>query len=331
MYGSHENNPSSAGFYGNRRALSHPYMYKHVSSNNNNMTMVEPPFMIPIFQTSHKIPYINQTTPSNYHIYQHPGMNNNSMLMQTPVFVHGYNIGTPNQFFQKSNKLPELVPCSTLPKCRPSALPVRTSTCQPFTEEFKPMLRPPFSYSDMPQLYSYESNGNASNVHGQYLMEPSQMVRPNLAPAIKQMTEWTDPAACNSCERPSNRTNQVTNRTMTEIYAKELKESCFQQQQQQGDENQMMDFLNNIEPQISHQSHQDADETSVPLMHLPASHGREITPINILSTAADVQYQRGKQITLCLQYVCIFCILQCHLIFWQNTHTHTHTHIYIYI
>ena len=284
--------------------------------------MVEPPFMTPMFQTSHKMPSVNQTTPSNYQIYQHPGMNN-STPMQTPVFVQGSNSATPNQFFQNSNKFPEPLPCPAVPKHRPNVLPVQTtSTRQPFTEELKPMLHPPFLYSNVPQPHSYEINGNASNVHGQYLMQPSQMVRPNLAPAIKQETEWSHLAACNSGERPSNSTNQATHKTMTEVYAKQQKEGWFQQQKEQDDENQIMDFLNNIQPLISHQSHQDVDEASVSLLHLPSSHNRETTPIKAVSTTADVKCQRGKQI-ICFRCVCIFCILQCHLIFGQHKHTHT--------
>jgi len=295
--------------------------------------MVEPQFMTPVFQTSHKMPSVNQTTPSNYHIYQHPGMNNNSMLMHTPVFVQGSNTATPSQFFQNSNKFPGPVPCQTVPSHRPNILPVQTtSTHQPLTKEFKPMLRPPFLYSDMPQPHSYEMNGNASNVRGQYLMQPSQMVRPNLAPAIRQETEWSHLAAYNSGERPGNSTNQATQKTMTEIYAKQQKESWFQQQQQQSDEKQFMDFLNNIQPLISHQSHQDVDEASLPLLHLPSSHNSETTPIETVSTSADVQRQKGKQIIQYFQHVCILdfcltvhhqlgkikcilCILQCHLIF----------------
>ena len=293
------------------------------------MTMVEPPFMIPTFQTSQKMPSINQTTPSNYHIYHHPGMNN-SMLMQTPVYVQGSNIATPNQFLQNSNKLLKPVPFPALPNHRHNALPVQTtSTCQPFTEEFKPMLHPTFLYSDMPQPHSYEINGNASNVHGQYLMEPSPMVSPNLVPVKKQETEWSHLAAGNSSDGLSNSTNQATLKSMTEKYAKQEKESCFQQQQQQGDGNQIMDFV------ICHQSHQDVNETSVPVMNLPTFHDRETTPVHTVSTATDVQYEGGKQIIQCLQHVCIFCILQCHLIFGQNTHTHTYmyvcTYIYIYI
>jgi hypothetical protein len=257
-------------------------------------------------------------------------MNNNSMLMQTPVFVQGSNIATPNQFFQNSNKFPEPMLFPAVPKHRPNVLPVQTtSTCQPFTKELKPMLRPPFLYSGMPHPHSYEITGNASNVHGQYHMQPSQMVRPNLAPATKKETEWSHLAAYNSGERPSNSTNRATNQTMTDIYAKQQKESWFQQQQQQGVENQIMDFLNNIQPLTSHQSHQDVDEAAVSLMHLPSSHDRETTPVKTVSTAADVKCQRGKQIIQCFQHVCIFCILQCHLIFGQHTHTHTHAYIYL--
>jgi hypothetical protein len=259
-------------------------------------------------------------------------MNNNSMPLQTPVFVQGSNVATPNQFFQNSNKLPEPVPYTALPNHRPIALPEQTtSTCQPFAEEFKPMLPPPFLYSNMPRPHSYEIPGNESNVHGQYLMQPSQMVRPNLAPAIKQDTEWNHLAAYNSREQPSNSANQATHETLAEIYAKQQRDSWFQEQQHQGDENEIMDFLDNVQPLISRQSHQDVDKTSVPLMDLPSCHDRETPPIQTVSTAADELYQKGKQIIQCFQHACIFCILQCHLIFGQNTHTHTHTHIYIYI
>jgi hypothetical protein len=269
-------------------------MFTQVSSNSNNMTMAEPPVMTPMFQTSHEMPSISQTTPSNYHIYQHPGMNNSSMLMQTPVFVQGSNIATPNQFFQNSNKFPEPVPCPAVPNHRPNVLPLQTtSTRQPFTAEFKPMLRPPFLYSDVPRPRSYVITGNALNVHGQYIMQPSQMVRPDLAPAIKQETDWSHLEACNFSEQPSNSTYPATHQTMTDIYAKPQKESWFQQKQQHGHENQIMDFLNNIQPLISHQSHQDPDEASVPFMHLPSSHERGTTPIQTVSTAADVQCQRG--------------------------------------
>jgi hypothetical protein len=293
-------------------------MYKNVTSNNNNMTMVEPPFMTPMFQTPHKMPSVNQTTPSNYQIYQHPGMNNNSTPMQTPVFVQGSNTARANQFFQNSNKFPEPVPCSAVPNHRPNVLPVQTtSTHQPFTEEFKPMLRPPFLYSNVPQPHSYEINSNASNVHSQYLMQPSQMVRTDLAAAIKQETDWSHVAAYDSGERPCNSTNQATQKTMTEIYAKQQKESWFQQQQQQGDENQIMDFLNSI--------HQDVDEAGVSLLHLPSSHNRETTPIKTVSTSADVQCQRGKQIIRYFRYVYILHSTVSSYI-WA-THKHTHTHI----
>jgi hypothetical protein len=261
------------------------------------MTLVEPQFMTPVFQTFHKMPSINQTTPSNYGIYQDPGMNNNSMLMQTPVFTQGYNIATPNQFFQNCNKFSEPLPCPAVPNYRPNVLTIQTtSTHQPFTQEFTPMSQPPCLYSDMPWPHPYEIEGNASNVHGQYLMQPSQMVRPNLAPAINEKQEWSDPAACNSGERPSNSTNPATHKTMTEMYVTQQKESWFQQQQQQCDENQIMDLLNNIQPLISHQSHQDVGEASVPLMYLPSSHDTETTTKQTVSTAADVECQRGNKL-----------------------------------
>jgi hypothetical protein len=100
-------------------------------------------------------------------------------------------------------------------------------------------------------------------------MQSPQIVRPNLAPAMKQETECSHPAAYNSNERPRNNTNQVTHKTMTEIYAKGQKESFQQQQQQKRSEHKMLDFLINIQAPISHHSQQDVEEASVPLLHLP--------------------------------------------------------------
>jgi hypothetical protein len=298
IYGSHGNNTSSAGFYRNMRAAPHPNMYTHASSSSDNMTMVEPPFMTPVFQSPHKMPSINHITPPNYHIYQHPAMNNNSMPMQTPAFAQRSNIATPNQSFQNSNNFPKPVPCPAVPNGRPDALPVQTtSTRQPLPEQFKPVLHPPFLYCDVPQPHPREIDCNASSVHGQYLMQPSQMVRPNLAPATQQHTEWSHLAACNCSERPSNCTNQVTPKTMTDTYAQQQKECWFQQQQQQGDENQIADFPRNVPLLIPVQSHQDAGKSSVHLLHLPPLHDRETAPIRTVSTAAgDVQCQTGKQI-----------------------------------
>jgi hypothetical protein len=305
-------------------------MYTHVSSNNNNMTMVEPPFMSPMVQTSHRMPSFNQTTPSNYHINQYPDMNNNSMLMQTPVFVQGSNVATPSQFIQNSNRFSEPVPSPAYPYRTPIVLPVQTtSTRQPFTEEVKPILRPTFLYPDMPQPYAYQINGIASNVHGQYLMKSPQMVRPNLAPAIKQEVEHSHVAAYNTSERPNNSTNQATCTTMTQIYAKQQKESCCQQQQQQCDEIQIFDLLNNIPPLIPLSSHQDVDEASLPLLPLPSSHDRVAMPMQTVSTAADVQYQEGKLIILCFHHVCIFCTLQCNLTFGQYTHTRARARVFV--
>jgi hypothetical protein len=275
-------------------------MYTHVSSNNNNNTIVEPLFMTPMVQTSHTIPSFNQTAPSNYHINQYPGMNNNSMLMQTPVFVQGSNIATPRQFIQNSNRLSASVPYPAFPYCKPNVLPVQTtSTHQPFTEEVKPMLHPLFLYPDMPQPFSCELNGSASNVDGQYLMKLPQMARPNLVPVIKQETEHSHVAAYNTSEQPSNSTNQATCSAITDIYDNQQKESCYEQQQQQCNELQISGLLNEIPPLIPLQSHQDANKASVQLLPPPSSHGTVITPMQTVSTAADVQYQKGKLIILC--------------------------------
>jgi hypothetical protein len=161
------------------------------------------------------------------------------------------------------------------------------------------MLCPTFLYPDMPQPFSYEINGSASNVDGQYLMKSPQMPRPNLVPTIKQETECSHVAAHNISEQPSNSTNQATRSTITEIYDNQQKESSYEQQQQQCNEMQMLDLLNDIPPLIPLQSHQDANKASVQLLPPPSSRGRVITPTQTVSTAADVQYQKGKLIILC--------------------------------
>jgi hypothetical protein len=69
------------------------------------------------------------------------------------------------------------------------------------------MLRPPFMYSEMSHPPSYELNSNASNVRGQYCMNSPQMVRPNLASAIKQDTECSHLTAYNTSEQPRNSPN----------------------------------------------------------------------------------------------------------------------------
>ena len=266
-------------------------MPTHVSSNSNNTTTVEPPMV----QTSHTMPPINQTTPSNYHIDQYPGINNNYMLMQTPIFVQGSYISPPSQMnSNNSNQFSAPVPCPAVPNRIPNLLPLQTtSTRQLFTEKSQPMLHPPVLYSDMPHTLSYVENDNASNVHGQYLMQSPQTVRPNLAPVIKQETEYSHLAAYNSDEQPRNSTNQATHKTMTEIYAEGQTES-FQQQQQNDSDHKMLDILNNIQPPISHHSQQDVEEASVPLLHLPSSNDTVTTPTQTVFTAAHIQGQKGK-------------------------------------
>lgn len=259
--------------------------------------MAEPPMV----QTSHSMPSIIQTTPSNNHINQYPGINNNYMPMKTPVFSQGSNISPPNQFIHSSNQFSAPVSCSPVPNYIPNVSPVqKTSTRQPFTEESQPMLHSPFLYSDMPHALSYAK----TNVHGQHLMQSPQIVRPNLAAAIQQEIERSHLAAYNTCERPRNSTDQATHETMTEIYAEQQKKSWLQQQQQQCGEYEMLDLLNNIQPLISHGSQQNVEDASVPLLHLASSHDRVTT--QTVPTAAHVQCQKGKQIVKCFQHVCIF-------------------------
>ena len=143
-----------------------------------------------------------------------------------------------------------------------------------------------YLHSDMTQPFSYDIGSNASNVHGQYPMKSVQMVRPNLAPATKQDTEPSQLAAYNTGEQPTNSTNQATHTPMTDIYTKQQKEFCFQQKEQQCDENQILEFLNIIEPQSSHQSHQDVDEGSVTLLHLPSSHNIVKPPIQTVCSCS---------------------------------------------
>jgi hypothetical protein len=236
--------------------------------------------------------------------------------MQTPVFVQGSTVSAPTQFIQNCNNFSEPVPCAALPKRRRNISPVQTtSTYQPSTEQLNPMLLAPSPYSDMPLPLLYEINDNVSNVHGQYLMKSPQMVRPNLMPTIQQENDYSNLTAYNISERPRNSTNQVTHRTMPEIFVKQQKESWFQQQQQQCDENQILELLNNIQPLITHQSHQDVDEASVPLLPLTSCHDRVTAPIQTVSTTADIQRHAGKKIIQCFQNVCMFCILRGLLIF----------------
>ena len=297
------NTHSLAGHCRNRTSALHPTTHTLISSDSNNMTTVE----LYSVQTSHTMPFINQTTPSNYHINQNPGTNNNYMLTQTPEFVQGSNISPPSQLIYKSNQSFTTMSCPAVPNLTSKLIHTQsTSTYQPFTEESQPMLHPPSVYYDMPH---YVKNANTSNDHCQYLKQSPRIVRPNLAPAIQQANEYSHLAACNTSERPRNSTNQATHKTMTEVYAEQLKEVWLQQQQQQCGEHNLLDLLNNIQPPIAHHSHQDAVEASVPLLFLPSSHDRVRTAI-----------QTGKQIIQCFQHVCIFFILQCHLIFGQYTY-----------
>jgi len=285
------------------------------------MTMMGLPFMTPVGQTSHQMRFTDQTTTLSSHINQRTGTNNNSMIMPTPVFAMGSNISNPSQFIQNNYKFSAPVPCSVLPDKTPDVLPVpTTSTRQPFIEESEPMSHETSLDSYMIQLPSYEISSIASNIHGQYLMESVQMVTPNLVPATKQDTKRGQIAAHNTAEQQRNNNNQATCRPITETYAKQQKESWFQQKQRQCDENQISDFLKNIEPQSYLQSHQDVDKGRVPLYQLPSSHYRVQTPIQTVSTAADMQWQIGKQIIQCFQHVCIFCILQCQLLFGFYTY-----------
>jgi hypothetical protein len=107
-----------------------------------------------------------------------------------------------------------------------------------------------------------------------------------------------------------------------EIYAKQQEESWFQQQQQQYDKNQFLDFLNNVQPLISHQSHQDADNANVPLPHLPSSYDGVTTPVQTVSTPADVKFQKSKKMCMNILHFTMSSYI------WA---IHTHTHIYIYL
>jgi len=297
----------------NRTAASHPITHTHVSSNSNNMTTVEPSRV----QTPHTMPSINQTITSNSHVNQNPAVNNNYMFMQTPVFDQESNISPPSQCICNSNQFsaPESRP--VVPNDIPNLFPVQTtSTHQPFTEESQPMLHPPLLHSDMPHTLSYVKNANTSNVHCHHLNQSPQIFIPNLAPAIQQENECSHLAACNTSERPRNSTNQATHETMTEIYAEQQEESWLQQQQQQCGGHKMLDLVNNIQPLIADHSHQDAEEASMSLRFLLSSHDT----VQTVSIAEHVQCQEGKQIIQCFLHVCIFYILQCHLIFGEHTY-----------
>jgi hypothetical protein len=231
--------------------------------------------------------------------------------MQSPVFFPGSTVSAPHQFIQNCNKFSEPVPCPALPNCRSNVSPVQTTnTRQPSTEQLKPMLLAPSTYSDLPLPLLYETNGNASNFHGQYLMTPPQMVRPNLVPATQQETDCSHLTAYNISEQPRNSTNQVIHKTIPETFAKQQAESWFQQQQQQGDETQILELLDNILPLVTHQSHQAVNEASVPLLPPPSSRESVTAPIQTVSTAADVQCQEGKQVIQCSQNICTFYICE---------------------
>jgi hypothetical protein len=196
-HGPNRNNPSLAGSYSNRTAVSLPIAHTHVSSNSNNMTVVEPP----VVQTSHTMPSINQDTQSDYHIDQYPGIHNNYMLARTPVFFQGSHISPPSQFIHNTNQFSAPVPCTAVPISNPYVPHVQTtSTCRLCTVESQLMLRPLFLYSDKAHTLPNTTNANASNVHGQYLMQSPQNVRPNWAPAIKQETECSHLAVYNTSE-----------------------------------------------------------------------------------------------------------------------------------
>jgi hypothetical protein len=215
--------------------------------------------------------------------------------MQTPVFVQESYISPPSQMnSNNSNQFSAPVPCPAVPNRLPKLIPLQTtSTHQLFTEESQPMLHPPVLYCDMPHTLSYVENDNASNVHGQCLMQSPQTVRPNLAPVINQETEYSHLGAYNSHEQPRNYMNQATHKTMREIYAEGQTES-FKQQQQNDSDDKMWDFLNNIQPPISYHSQQDLEEASVPLLHLPSSNDTATTSTQTVFTAAHIQGQKGK-------------------------------------